>query len=876
MSEPTLNLSEQSIKPDASMEANRNEKECKDPKRTQINPRAILDSLGKWRIQPDTIAFNPEGTRKQGATADVELATLRPSSSKQTISSRGTLEVAVKKFRLGDNRDGDHVLASLAHEIRFMSRTNNPKIIRLVGFAENIEEDIAWIILDWATNGNVREFLDSKSWEIPELVSLIYDVSCGMQYLHSRNPPIRRGDLKSANILVNSRNRAVITDFGSARFLEELTELNTGPSGPLFDEPTLNITQPRVEASSTGTLITLTGSAWTLRWAAPELVNDTDLGSDVWAFAWICWEIMTGDIPFPDEPNDINLVLQLAMRNFELPSILTHEQLSQLQVLCGLMNRCWSLDVDGRPTADYCVSEIKRMGRIIPSKKHEEGSSDTSPVDLLLTLGHLDLKNKKPDGAMKRFDEALDAARSNQNSLREVRNLFALEEIRFAGPGIAHPKGRPGTLSRLQSEYKRIESSYIKARSAEAGTIYDRVGDRFGIANASVGMGQVLLLQHRHPEAETFYSNAREIYQDIGDKLGVAHAVRGLGEVQHFQDNCAGASAAYTHALDIHSHIEDAIGVASVYLRMGEVLQLQGRYQKAEASYIKARVFYDQIGHQLGVANATRELGDLRCLQKNYDKAMDSYVKAQKIYNRIGDQLGIANATLGIGDVQRLLRKNPDAEMSYSASRAIYNRLGCQSGIASAMQGLGDAQRLQNNHAEAIASYIGARDIYSRIGDQLGVANAILGVGDVQQLLNEYAQAEEAYTEAQVIYNRIGDLLGSADATRGLGDVHRFQNNYVKSMASYLDARDIYDRIGDQLGIASTILGIGDVQRLLGEYAKAEELYADARQIYRRIGDQGGIASASWGLREVQRAQNTRQDHSNLRHQVGEISSWSA
>ncbi|KIO24553.1 hypothetical protein M407DRAFT_51469, partial [Tulasnella calospora MUT 4182] len=52
----------------------------------------------------------------------------------------------------------------------------------------------------------------------------IYDVSCGIQYLHIRNPPVRHGDLKSANILVNSRNRAVITDFGSARFLEDPTE----------------------------------------------------------------------------------------------------------------------------------------------------------------------------------------------------------------------------------------------------------------------------------------------------------------------------------------------------------------------------------------------------------------------------------------------------------------------------------------------------------------------------------------------------------------------------------------------------------------------------------------------------------------------------
>lgn len=44
-----------------------------------------------------------------------------------------------------------------------MSRFCNPKVIQLIGFVENIEENIAWIILPWEANGNVREFLDSKA-----------------------------------------------------------------------------------------------------------------------------------------------------------------------------------------------------------------------------------------------------------------------------------------------------------------------------------------------------------------------------------------------------------------------------------------------------------------------------------------------------------------------------------------------------------------------------------------------------------------------------------------------------------------------------------------------------------------------------------------
>ncbi|KIO17100.1 hypothetical protein M407DRAFT_85297, partial [Tulasnella calospora MUT 4182] len=46
----------------------------------------------------------------------------------------------------------------------------------------------------------------------------------GLEYLHSRKPPICHGDLKSLNILVSSSYRAIITDFGSARVLDDLAE----------------------------------------------------------------------------------------------------------------------------------------------------------------------------------------------------------------------------------------------------------------------------------------------------------------------------------------------------------------------------------------------------------------------------------------------------------------------------------------------------------------------------------------------------------------------------------------------------------------------------------------------------------------------------
>lgn len=45
--------------------------------------------------------------------------------------------------------------------------------MRLVGFAETVAEGVAWIVLPWAANGNLREFVRSEPWDLPERASLV-------------------------------------------------------------------------------------------------------------------------------------------------------------------------------------------------------------------------------------------------------------------------------------------------------------------------------------------------------------------------------------------------------------------------------------------------------------------------------------------------------------------------------------------------------------------------------------------------------------------------------------------------------------------------------------------------------------------------------
>lgn len=45
--------------------------------------------------------------------------------------------------------------------------------MKIIGFVEDTERRIAWLVFPWEENGNLREFLRSGKWEFPERVSLV-------------------------------------------------------------------------------------------------------------------------------------------------------------------------------------------------------------------------------------------------------------------------------------------------------------------------------------------------------------------------------------------------------------------------------------------------------------------------------------------------------------------------------------------------------------------------------------------------------------------------------------------------------------------------------------------------------------------------------
>lgn len=224
----------------------------------------------------------------------------------------------VSKFMIDDETKDSPETLSLFREVNLMSLLNHPSVIKFIGYySTNLDEDpLPTIITELAINGSLRDIIEMESrglspdeWTSTKKLINIYGIAIGMSYLHAHN--ILHRDLKPENILIDDYLHPKITDFG----LSKITD---------FISASINIQSQN-------------GLKGTPIYMAPEILSEEKYSksSDVYAFAFIVYEIMTCVKPF-ENYNLITLMTKVHINGYR-PDISSEVP----RVFHDLIERCW-------------------------------------------------------------------------------------------------------------------------------------------------------------------------------------------------------------------------------------------------------------------------------------------------------------------------------------------------------------------------------------------------------------------------------------------------------------------------------------------------------------------------------------------------------
>lgn len=267
-----------------------------------------------------------------GGYSDVWRCGVRFSTASEALPT----EVAVKVLRpvwlqncCGPNASNARLLLRFQQEAITWVGLDHPNIVPLIGWT--LAPSLSFISPRYK-KGNLYGHLKNLS-EIEKLRVLL-GIARGLEYLHSRWPPIAHGDLKPENILLSDRGEPLLTDFGLSTMLGEEGMYTSSHSG----------------GGSTA-------------WMSPECMTGTlkSCQSDIYSFGSLAFTVMTGILPHAGL-NHNQITLKVCNNKDPKDPVEDWRKYPQLQGLIkDLLKGCWSHSPNARPPMSAVIQRLTSL-----------------------------------------------------------------------------------------------------------------------------------------------------------------------------------------------------------------------------------------------------------------------------------------------------------------------------------------------------------------------------------------------------------------------------------------------------------------------------------------------------------------------------------
>ncbi|XP_038073020.1 tyrosine-protein kinase STK-like [Patiria miniata] len=261
----------------------------------------------------------------------ISLDKIKRESEISTPGSRNTVWMATYSSPSGPRTVAVKNCARFKREeALILQQLRHPNIIEFLGVAPLPFGGYA-IVTEFAEKGSLYDLIkqhpdDWSDFKKQCWIKWAIEMARGLQYIHEQK--YQHGDVKSPNMVITRNDTLKICDFSTARHCEVTVSTNS-----------------------------IRGS-WA--WMAPEVMGEPDPQSqtkpivtpksDVFSYAVVVWELLTGKAPFPGE-SALNMLKAVAIqrKRLEIPTACPES-------LRDLLTEWWDHDHTKRPSMDEILS----------------------------------------------------------------------------------------------------------------------------------------------------------------------------------------------------------------------------------------------------------------------------------------------------------------------------------------------------------------------------------------------------------------------------------------------------------------------------------------------------------------------------------------
>ena len=322
---------------------------------------------------------------------------------------------------------------ALKREAEIQCQLNHPNIVKFI--ALTLEPERTGLVFEFMEHGEILDYVENYKPEWGVKLAMIRDITLGMCYLHSLNPPIIHGDLKNENILLSENLTAKICDFGFAQWK--------------------NYSQSHsCEKVRIGTVTHIPPETW-----SDAFLRKTEQ-FDVYSFGICVWEIITVRKPF--EVMIPSVIKETVLAN-KRPDLKLIPDVVSKRVI-KLIEQCWDPISTNRPLFVQIKAAVEAEPSISGKTDSSQNEQRPKPDDdrlpenittinfrdlfVISELGRkVNMCNFERDElttrvAAKMLTNAPNSTVLDEDSIKEINIMFKLNHahvIRFLGVCFGYP-----------------------------------------------------------------------------------------------------------------------------------------------------------------------------------------------------------------------------------------------------------------------------------------------------------------------------------------------------------------------------------------------------------------------------------------------------
>ena len=239
---------------------------------------------------------------------------------------------------------GDPAFAArFAREGQMLARLSHPNVVGVYDFGES--GGFFYLLMEYVDGVNLRQALRSGQIAADQALAIVPKICEALQYAHEEG--VLHRDIKPENILLDTKGRVKIADFGIAKFAGD----------------------------AKGTRLTAAGAALgTPHYVAPEQIerpSEVDHRADIYSLGVVFYEMLTGELP---------------LGRFAPPS----EKSSVDPRVDEVVLRALEKERDRRQqSASEVRTQVETLSAKVPAKPKKHGRTARPAIGRWLTLGLL-------------------------------------------------------------------------------------------------------------------------------------------------------------------------------------------------------------------------------------------------------------------------------------------------------------------------------------------------------------------------------------------------------------------------------------------------------------------------------------------------------